>query len=101
MSKKSVVNRNAKREREVARHREQRDKLRKLRADVKATPAERSQAFALLQKLPRDSSPVRVRNRCALTGRPRGVFRRFGVSRTKLREMAMNGEIPGVTKSSW
>ena len=101
MAKKSVVNRNEKRERAVARYREERDQLRKRRINPKATAAERARAFELLQKLPRDSAPVRVRNRCALTGRPRGVFRRFGISRTKLREMAMNGEIPGVTKSSW
>jgi small subunit ribosomal protein S14 len=54
-----------------------------------------------LQKLPRDSSPVRVRNRCALTGRPRGTFRKFGLGRNKLREIAMRGEIPGVIKASW
>lgn len=101
MAKKSVVNRNEKRERVVAQYREARDQLRKSRSNTKISAAERAKAFALLQKLPRDSSPVRLRNRCALTGRPRGVFRRFGVSRTKLREMAMNGEIPGVTKSSW
>lgn len=101
MAKKSVVNRNEKRERAVAQYREERDQLRKRRSNPKVSAAERAKAFELLQKLPRDSSPVRVRNRCALTGRPRGVFRRFGVSRTKLREMAMNGEIPGVTKSSW
>lgn len=101
MAKKSVVNRNIKRERAVAQHREVRDQLRKSRCNPKLPAAERAKAFELLQKLPRDSSPVRLRNRCALTGRPRGVFRRFGISRTKLREMAMNGEIPGVTKSSW
>ncbi len=101
MAKKSVINRNIKREREVAKYREQRRNLRAAQLDGKKPPRERAKAFALLQKLPRDSSPVRVRNRCALTGRPRGVFRRFGISRTKLREMVMNGEIPGVTKSSW
>lgn len=101
MAKKSVVNRNEKREKVVAQYREERDKLRERRINPKLTAAERAQAAAMLQKLPRDSAPVRLRNRCALTGRPRGVFRRFGVSRTKLREMAMNGEIPGITKSSW
>lgn len=101
MAKKSVVNRNEKRERIVAQYREERDQLRKSRCDTNLSAAERAKAALMLQKLPRDSSPVRVRNRCAMTGRPRGVFRRFGVSRTKLREMAMNGEIPGVTKSSW
>ncbi|MGI9338808.1 MAG: 30S ribosomal protein S14 [Gammaproteobacteria bacterium] len=101
MAKKSVVNRNIKRERAIAQYRQERDQLRERRSNPKVSAAERSKAFELLQKLPRDSSPVRLRNRCALTGRPRGVFRRFGISRTKLREMAMNGEIPGVTKSSW
>ena len=62
---------------------------------------ERQRAIFALQKMPRDGSAVRVRNRCLLTGRPRGVFRRFGLGRTKVRELAMNGEIPGVIKASW
>ena len=67
----------------------------------KASDDDRTEARDKLGKLPRDSSPVRLRNRCALTGRPRGVFSKFGLGRNKLREIAMRGEIPGVTKASW
>ena len=67
----------------------------------KASDEDRYEARAKLQKLPRDASPVRLRNRCALTGRPRGMFRKFGLGRNKLREIAMRGEIPGVIKASW
>jgi small subunit ribosomal protein S14 len=70
-------------------------------SDVRATDDAKSQAREKLQKLPRDASPVRIRNRCALTGRPRGTFRKFGLARNKLREIAMRGEIPGVIKASW
>jgi len=61
----------------------------------------REEARAKLQKLPRDASPVRLRNRCAMTGRPRGVYRKFGLGRNKLRELALRGEVPGVIKASW
>ena len=67
----------------------------------KVPDEERDAARAKLQKLPRNASPVRLRNRCALTGRPRGVFRKFGLGRNKLRDIAMRGEIPGLTKASW
>ena len=69
--------------------------------DQKLSPEDRYEARPKLQKLPRNSSPVRLRNRCAITGRPRGVYRKFGLGRTKLRETAMRGEIPGVIKASW
>ena len=69
--------------------------------DQKLSPEDRYEARLKLQKLPRNSSPVRLRNRCAVTGRPRGVYRKFGLGRTKLRETAMRGEIPGVIKASW
>jgi len=69
--------------------------------DQKLSPEERYEARLKLQKLPRNASPVRLRNRCAITGRPRGVYRKFGLGRTKLRETAMRGEIPGVIKASW
>ncbi|RPI48010.1 MAG: 30S ribosomal protein S14 [Betaproteobacteria bacterium] len=69
--------------------------------DVRATDDARQSAREKLQQLPRDASPVRLRNRCALTGRPRGTFRKFGLARNKLREIAMRGEIPGVIKASW
>jgi small subunit ribosomal protein S14 len=69
--------------------------------DFNATDEAKATARDLLQKLPRDASPVRLRNRCALTGRPRGFFRKFGLARNKVREIAMRGEIPGLTKASW
>ena len=69
--------------------------------NVKASDEERDAARARLQKLPRNASPVRLRNRCALTGRPRGVYRKFGLGRSKLRELALHGEVPGVIKASW
>ena len=69
--------------------------------DQKLSPEDRYEARLKLQKLPRDSSPVRLRNRCALTGRPRGVYRKFGLGRSKLRDLAMKGEVPGVIKASW
>ncbi len=101
MAKKSVVNRNLKRQEMVKKFRSVRAELKEAAFGQKNSPKTRAEAFARLQKLPRDSSLVRIRNRCFLTGRPRGVFRRFGMSRTILREIVMNGEIPGVTKSSW
>jgi small subunit ribosomal protein S14 len=70
-------------------------------ANVKMGEEERAAARLKLQALPRDSSPVRLRNRCALTGRPRGTFKKFGLGRIKLREFAMRGEIPGIVKASW
>ena len=69
--------------------------------DQKLSPEDRYEARLRLQKLPRNASPVRLRNRCAITVRPRGVYRKFGLGRTKLRETAMRGEIPGVIKASW
>ena len=68
---------------------------------AKDSDEERDAARARLQKLPRNASPVRLRNRCALTGRPRGVYRKFGLGRSKLRELALHGEVPGVIKASW
>ena len=101
MSKKSVINRNHKRQALVTKLRAVRADLKKTAFEGKANLAVRNAAFVRLQKLPRDSSRVRFRNRCFLTGRPRSVFRRFGIARGKLREMVMNGEIPGIIKSSW
>lgn len=101
MAKTSVIRRNIKRQKMVEKNRALRDQHKKEWLDLKNSPERRRAAFACLQKMPRDTSRVRVRIRCALTGRPRGVFRRFGISRTKLREMVMNGEVPGVVKSSW
>ncbi|MEM7246169.1 MAG: 30S ribosomal protein S14 [Acidobacteriota bacterium] len=101
MAKKSKIAKNEKRKVLVERYRERREALKKTIKDPKTSPAERWEAAQALRKLPRDSSPVRVRNRCALTGRCRGYNRRFGMSRIALRELALRGLIPGVTKASW
>ena len=101
MSKKSVINRNERRRLLVERNAERRLTLKKTWLNPKNSHEVRMNAFNELQKMPRDTSKVRLRIRCALTGRPRGVFRRFGISRSKLRDMTLNGEIPGVVKSSW
>jgi len=85
----------------IAKYGERRKELKKVLSDPSAGSGMKAGALMALEKLPRDSSPIRVRNRCALTGRPRGTFRKFGLGRNILREIAMNGEIPGVTKSSW
>ena len=101
MAKKSAIARNKKRERMVAKYAEKRAALRATINTVKSTDEERAVAQAKLNALPRDSSPTRQRKRCAITGRPHGVYRKFGLGRNKLREAAMNGEIPGLTKASW
>lgn len=101
MAKTSVVYRNIHRQKMVERRGERRRRLKAVWLDLNKSREEREAAYHALQKMPRDSSPVRLRIRCGLTGRPRGVFRRFGISRSKLRDMIMNGEVPGVTKSSW
>ena len=101
MAKLSLINRNEKRRDTVKRLAAKRAELREAANNPKLAPEERYEARLKLQKLPRDSSPVRVRNRCAMTGRPRGTFRKFGLARNKLREIAMRGEIPGVIKASW
>ena len=101
MAKTSLINRNEKRRRKVKKHAAKRAELMALANNPKIAQEERYEARLKLQKLPRDSSPVRVRNRCAMTGRPRGTFRKFGLARNKLREIAMRGEIPGVIKASW
>ena len=101
MAKKSVINRNDKRRETVKKFAAKRKALQDAANNQALSQEDRYEARLTLQKLPRNSSPVRVRNRCALTGRPRGVFRKFGLARAKLRDIAMRGEIPGVTKSSW
>lgn len=101
MAKKSMIQRELKRAKLVARHAEKRAKLKAIIRNVNSTEEERQQAQAKLNKLPRDGSPVRQRARCAITGRPHGVYRKFGLGRNKLREAAMKGEIPGLTKASW
>mgnify|MGYP001147346741 CR=1 FL=1 len=101
MAKKSMIAREKKREALIAKYAERRAALKTRISDPEASMEDRFAAVQELQKLPRDSSPVRLRNRCALTGRPRGFYRKFGLGRNKLREAAMNGEIPGLVKSSW
>ncbi|OIR15285.1 30S ribosomal protein S14 [mine drainage metagenome] len=101
MAKIAVINREQKRRDTVKKFAAKRAALLAIITNVSLSEEERFAARQKLQALPRDSSPVRLRNRCALTGRPRGVFSKFGLGRTKLREYAMRGEIPGVVKASW
>lgn len=101
MAKIALINREKKRRAAVKKYAQRRSELAAIIGNVKLPEEERLEARAKLQRLPRDSSPVRLRNRCALTGRPRGTFRKFGLGRIKLREIAMRGEIPGVIKASW
>ena len=112
MAKTALINRDqkrrvtvkkfaAKRVATVKKFAEKRKQLLSIILDSKATDDAKEEARAKLQSLPRNASPVRLRNRCAITGRPRGTFRKFGLARNKIREIAMRGEIPGVTKASW
>lgn len=101
MAKLSVINRDHKRRETVKKYAARRADLLAAINNVKLTDEERYSARQKLQQLPRDASPVRLRNRCALTGRPRGTYRKFGLGRSKLRDLAMRGEIPGMTKASW
>jgi small subunit ribosomal protein S14 len=101
MAKLSLKNREAKRAKMVVKYAVKRAELMAVMKDIKLDEGERMAARMKLQQLPRDSSPVRQRSRCTLTGRPRGVFKKFGLCRNKLREIAMRGEVPGMTKASW
>ena len=101
MSKTAVTNRDQKRRKTVKKFAAKRAELMAIINNQKMSPEDRYEARLKLQKLPRNASPVRLRNRCALTGRPRGVYRKFGLGRSKLRDIAMRGEIPGVIKASW
>jgi len=101
MAKKSKIARNNQREEVVARYAEKRAELKKTLVDPNATDEAREAARVGLQKLPRNASPVRVRKRDAIDGRPRGHLGEFGISRVRFRDMAHRGELPGITKSSW
>ncbi|MFY1573526.1 30S ribosomal protein S14 [Verrucosispora sp. WMMD703] len=101
MAKKSLVNRQARREELVARHAEARAELKRAVAHPDTDPDVRAEAVRRLGRLPRDSSPVRLRSRDQIDGRPRGVLTRFGLSRVRFREMALRGELPGIRKASW
>ncbi|KGK41093.1 30S ribosomal protein S14 [Nitrincola sp. A-D6] len=101
MAKVSMKNREAKREKLAAKYAVKRAELKALIVNPESSEDERWDAQVALQKLPRDASPVRQRRRCQITGRPHGVYRKFGLSRIKLREAAMRGDVPGLTKASW
>jgi small subunit ribosomal protein S14 len=101
MSKLALINRNEKRKNLVKKFAKKRAALQSIVDDAKASEEVRFAARLKIQALPRNANPTRVRNRCALTGRPRGVFSKFGLGRNKLREYAMRGEIPGIVKASW
>ena len=101
MAKLSVKLRDKKRRKMVEKFKARRAVLLEILQNPRATDEAKEAARGNLQKLPRDASPVRLRNRCALTGRPRGVYRKFGLGRNKLRDLALKGEVPGVIKASW
>lgn len=96
-----MIQREIKRAKLVAKYAEKRAELKAIVRNVNSTDEERRAAQAQLNAMPRDASPTRQRNRCSITGRPHGVYRKFGLGRNKLREGAMKGEIPGLTKASW
>ena len=101
MAKLALVLRDQKRRKTVEKFKAKRTALLEIIQDSRASDEAREEARAKLQRLPRDASPVRLRNRCALTGRPRGVYSKFGLGRNKLRELALRGEVPGIIKASW
>jgi small subunit ribosomal protein S14 len=101
MAKLALINRNEKRRETVKKYSAKRVALLAVVNDASLTDEERFEARLKFQALPRNSSPVRLRNRCKLTGRPRGVYRKFGLGRSKLRDFVMRGEVPGMTKASW
>lgn len=101
MAKKSMIEREQKRAKMVAKYAKKRIELKKASVDMSLSFEERMEALEKLHKLPRNASPVRQQNRCRLTGRPHGVYRKFGLSRNMLRKLAMQGDIPGLRKASW
>jgi len=101
MAKVSMINREARRTKLVAKYAKKRTELKAIISNPDVSFEEKQDAMFRLQKLPRDSSPVRQRNRCAISGRPRGLYRKFGLGRNKLREAAMRGDVPGLRKASW
>jgi len=101
MAKISLIVKNNKRKRMVAQYAERRAELKKIINNPNSSVEQVDEAVMKLQKLPRNASPIRVRNRCAMTGRPRAVYRKFGIARTAFRDLALQGQIPGVVKSSW
>jgi len=101
VSKLSLKQREGKREKLVAKYAKKHAELRAVADDAKKSDEERYVARLALQQLPRNANPTRLRNRCGITGRPRGTFRKFGLGRSKIRELAFKGDIPGVVKASW
>ena len=101
MAKVALIERELKRDKLVAKYAKKHAELKAISTDFKRTDEERAAARLELQKLPRNANPTRQRNRCEITGRPRGTFRQFGLGRAKIREMAFAGNIPGITKASW
>jgi small subunit ribosomal protein S14 len=101
MARLSIIMRENKRELLVAKHSKNREALKKIVKSATASDEEKWSAQISLQRLPRDSSPCRLRNRCGITGRPHGFYRKFGLARNKLREAAMRGDVPGLKKASW
>ncbi len=101
MAKLAVINRNEKRKKLVAKYAKRRAALEAIVDNARASDDERFAARLKLQQLPRNANPTRVRSRCSLTGRPRGVYSKFGLGRSKLRDYIMRGEVPGVVKASW
>lgn len=101
MAKKSMINRELKRAKLSEKYAAKRAELKSIITDDQRSYEEREDARVKLQQLPRDSSPVRIRNRCRLTGRPHGYYRKFGLGRNELRRLAMQGHIPGLVKASW
>ena len=101
MAKKAIINRELKRQAMVKKYAKKRAELKKAMFDPNLSEEEREAARRKFHALPRDASPVRLRNRCRLTGRPHGYYRKFGLGRNKLREAAMRGDIPGLVKASW
>ena len=101
MAKQCMIKREQKRARTVQRYAARRAELKRIIGSASASEEERDAAMAKLHALPRNASPCRMRNRCRLTGRPNGVYRKFGLARTKLREAMMRGDIPGLRKASW
>ena len=101
MAKKSMIVKNIRRKQIVERYRSRRMELKKIIKSPKTSEDDKREARLKLEKMPRDSNKIRVRNRCVVTGRPRAYYRKFGLSRIKLRELSMTGDLPGVIKSSW
>ena len=101
MAKKSMIVKNIRRKQIVERYKTRRDELKGIIKSSKSSDLDKYEARLKLEKMPRDSNPIRIRNRCVVTGRPRSYYRKFGLSRITFREMALKGQIPGIAKSSW